>query len=450
MFDLIIRDALALLPHPKDPDQIIEEEVDIAIHKGRISQIGPLSAAKAKEEFLAKAQLHALPGLIDSQVHFREPGLTHKEDIHQGSLSALKGGICAFFDMPNTLPPTGDGQALDHKINLAQKNSFCDFAFYLAALPENKNSLHLLENHKACPGVKLFLGNSTGNLALEDEDSLSMVFSNRKRRTAIHSEDEGRLQERRHLAYKEPISAGNHPLWRDPETGLISTKRVLALAEKHKTPIHILHISTKEEIHFLKQHKGPLVSTELTPQHLSLTAPDCYEEYGTLAQMNPPIRDSSHNEVLWKALQTGLVDMLGSDHAPHTLEEKQKPYPKSPSGMPGTQTLLPLMLNHVNQGRLDLKLLVRLLAHNPAKIFKLKDQGQLKVGAKAHITVVDLKSKWKISSDWLASKCGWSPFEGWSVQGRPVCVFLHGEKVMVEGEVLGPPRGLPIEFLDMV
>ena len=447
MFDLIIKNATCLLPHPKNPNEVIEEKTDIGIKDGKIKQIGSLYKAKTDKEFSAKG-LYVLPGLIDTQVHFREPGLEYKEDLYHGSLGALKGGITAFFEMPNTSPPTAQPKNLEEKINRANKTSWCDFAFYLGAVQENKSSLNEIENRQACPGVKIFLGSSTGNLLLEDDDSLNTVFSNRRRITSIHSEDETRLQSRKHLANTKPLHPRNHLLWRDAETCLISTKRVIALARKYKTPVHILHVSTKEEMNFLANHKD-IATIEVTPQHLTLSAPDCYEKHGSLVQMNPPIRDKTHQEALWKALRSGLVDMIGSDHAPHTLEEKQKTYPESPSGMPGTQTLLPLMLNHLNQGRLDLKLLVRLLAHNPVQRFKIKNQGQIKEGYKANLTLVDLKSKKQIESKWLASKCGWSPFEGYKIQGWPVFVFLNGKKVIAEDEVLGSPNGSAIHFHDV-
>ena len=446
MYDLIIKQALCLLPHPQDINQVVEEEVDIGIQSGKIKQIGGLYKAKSKTEFSAKG-LYVLPGLIDTQVHFREPGLEHKEDIYHGSLSAIKGGITAFFEMPNTSPPTAQLEDLEEKIQRAEKKSWCDFAFYLGAVQDNKNKLSDIEYSPACPGVKLFLGNSTGNLALEDEESLHAVFSNRKRITAIHSEDEARLQERKALSHTEPAHARNHPIWRDAEVCFISTKRVVALARKYQAPIHILHVTTKQEMEFLSQNKD-IASVEVTPQHLSLSSPDCYDKYGTFVQMNPPIREKEHQSALWKAVQSGVVDMIGSDHAPHTKEEKSKTYPASPSGMPGVQTLLPLMLNHVNQGRLDLKRLVQLLAHKPAQRFQLKNQGQIREGFKAHFTMIDLKAKRTIESKWLASKCGWSPFENWQVQGWPVFTFLHGKKLMAEDEVLGQPSGQKIEFKD--
>ncbi len=448
MFDLVLKNGVCLLNHPQNPKEIIEEQIDIGIKDGYIKEIGSLSKSSTAES-LDCSNLHVLPGLIDSQVHFREPGLEYKEDIQHGTLSAIKGGITAVFEMPNTNPATMTREALDHKIQIAQKKSHCDFAFYLGAGKGNASQLNEIENRPFCCGVKLFLGNSTGNLAVDNEETLNIILKNRNRMTAIHSEDEQRLVSRKHLSEQKPLRAHNHPVWRDPESALISTKRIVGLARKYNTPLHILHISTKEEMEFLKDHKD-LVSIEVTPQHLTLAAPDCYDRYASYVQMNPPIRDESHQKALWKAVTSGLVDTIGSDHAPHTKEEKEKPYPQSPAGMPGTQTLLPLMLNHLNQKRLDLKTLVKLLAYNPAKRFKIKNQGQIKVGYKAHFTIVDLKAKRKIESKWLASKCAWSPFEGWSVVGWPMVTILYGQPIVREDEVLSKDfLGQGIEFTDI-
>ena len=448
MFDLIIKEGICLLPHPHHTDGIVEQKADIGIKDSLIKQIGSLYQAKAEKIFSAKG-LHVLPGLIDTQVHFREPGLEHKEDLWHGSLSALKGGISAFFEMPNTLPPTAHKADLEDKIHRAEQKSFCDFAFYLAVIPENIDTLDETERQAShCPGAKLFLGNSTGNLALEDESLLNRLFSGRKGITAIHAEDGARLRERRALAFQAPPHARNHPLWRDEQSALLATKKAVALARRHKAPVHILHISTKEEMAFLEKHKD-IASVEVTPQHLTLSAPDCYERLGSLAQMNPPIRDESHRRALWEAVRSGVVDILGSDHAPHTLEEKRQAYPESPSGMPGVQSLLPLMLDHINKGRLDLKTLVRLMAHNPAKRFRIKSQGMIKEGLRANLSLVDLKAKMKIQSSWLAGKSPWSPFEGMELKGRPVFVFLRGWPAMAEGEVNAEPVGRGIEFEDV-
>lgn len=442
--DLILKDGISLLPHPDNPERVVEESVDIAVKDGMILKIGSCQSIKAKK-VLSQKYLHILPGLIDTQVHFREPGMEHKEDMAHGSLAALKGGISAFFEMPNTIPPTTTKKAFDDKIKRAKGRSWCDFAFYMGA---DKNNIPFLKNLKpetGLCGIKVFMGRSTGGLLLNDKELLEQVIAGAKVRVAVHSEDEERLQSRKHLSEQKPPHPKNHPLWRDEQTALISTKKAVAAAEKLKKPIHILHISTEEEMIFLKHHRN-YVSTEVTPQHLSLSAPECYERWGTLVQMNPPIREERHRQALWKALREGVVDMIGSDHAPHTLEEKKKPYPLSPSGFPGTQTLLPLMMDHINKGHLNLKLLVRLLAHNPATIFKLKNQGFIKEGLKAHFTVVDLKAKKRIETHWLESKCGWSPFAEQTVTGWPVVVFLYGQPVMTEDEVKGTPSGQAMEF----
>ena len=440
-FDLILKDGIVLIEHPQDSSLVIEEKVDIGVSKGLIQKIGNIPQSQ-ETEVLQLRGLHVLPGLIDSQVHFREPGMKHKEDIAHGSLSSIKGGVTAFFEMPNTSPPTIRKEDIDLKISRAQKSSWCDYAFYMGANPDNVSDLKNLEAVEGCSGVKVFLGKSTGNLVLEDEDHLNTLLSQGKRRVAFHSEDEQRLTERQHLAKDSPHT---HPVWRDSQTAFISTQRICNLARKHKRPIHILHVTTKEEMEFLKGQKD-IASVEVTPQHLTLEAPQCYDELGTLSQMNPPIRTKSHQEALWKGVQNGTVDVLGSDHAPHTIEEKKQKYPLSPSGMPGTQTLLPLMLDHINKGRLDLKLLVKLLAHNPARLFKIKNQGYIKEGYKAHFTIIDLKRTQTIESSWLASKCQWSPFEGKKVVGWPVATILHGKPVMQEGEVLGKNSGQKIEF----
>lgn len=445
-FDLIIKGGVCLLPHPGNPADLIEEEADIAVRDGLIRQIGGLRGAEAAETIHA-GRLHVLPGLMDTQVHFREPGLTHKEDLAHGTAAALKGGITAVFEMPNTLPPTMAAEDLEEKIRRAKGKSRCDFAFYLGAGRQNAAETHITDSMRGCCGLKIFLGNSTGNLAVDDEETLSLIFSKRRRITALHCEDESRLRERAPLAETPPPHPRNHLLWRDAESAFRATKRAVQLARRHKIQIHVLHVSSKEEMEYLKDHKD-FASVEVTPQHLTLSAPECYERLGAFAQMNPPIRGKAHQEALWKGIREGLVDVIGSDHAPHTREEKQLPYPRSPSGMPGVQTLLPLMLSHVNQGRLSLKALARLLAHNPSRRFQVRSQGQIREGWKAHFTIIDLKAKRKIEASWLASKCGWSPFEGFSARGWPIITCLYGQPLMREDEILGEPAGQPMEFLD--
>ena len=433
-FDILIKGGRALLSHPKNPYLLVEEEVDIGVTDGFITGIG--KKAPAKEVFNAKG-LFVLPGLIDTQVHFREPGMEHKENIESGSRSALLGGITAFLEMPNTTPPTTTTEALDEKVRRAEKSSYCDFAFFAGASPENISELPKVSHHKHCPGIKIFMGSSTGTLLLHEEEKLDRALKTLSKRIAVHSEDEKRLKERKNIVLSEPGKVQLHPVWRDPLTALNSTKQIVGLARKYNKQVHILHITTEEEMYFLSQNKEH-ASVEVTPQHLTLSAPECYDRLGTLAQMNPPIREERHRLALWEGVKSGTVKMLGSDHAPHTLEEKQKPYPQSPAGMPGTQTMLTLMLNHVNQQRLSLKKLTELLAVNPHLFYGIKNQGLLREGFKANITFVDLKKTQKISSKWLASRCGWSPFENKETTGWPAGVILNGQWAMREEEVLTP------------
>ena len=445
-FDLIIKGGKALLSHRENPYYLVEEVVDIGIKAGKIAEIGSLGGATSDSIFKADG-LHVLPGLIDTQVHFREPGGEHKEDINSGSRSALLGGITAFFDMPNTYPPTVTEEALNDKIQRAKGRSYCDFAFFVGAQPENVSHLKKLAGLKHCPGVKIFMGSSTGSLLLSEEEQISYVFQDVSAPIALHSEDEERLRERKSIVLSEPGKVELHPRWRDPECALKSTQKIIRLCQKHKTRVHILHVTTEEEIELLSQNQE-YATVEVTPQHLTLRAPECYEELGTLAQMNPPIREERHQKALWRGVQSGVVTMLGSDHAPHTMEEKQKVYPNSPAGMPGVQTLLPIMLNHVHNQKLGLKKLVELLAINPHRFYNIKNQGLIQQGFKANLTVVDLQKKCKISQKWLAGKCGWSPFENKTVTGWPIAVLLNGKWAMKENEIIGPPQGQGLLFLD--
>lgn len=441
-FDLVIKDGTALLPRPSDPSQLLEEQVDIGIKAGVISEIGSIDSKKAEQVFSAK-NLHILPGLMDLQVHFREPGMEHKENFETGSRSALLGGITGVFEMPNTFPPTTNKEAFEDKRNRAKERFYCDYAFFMGASPENKEQLAELEKQQACCGVKVFMGSSTGDLLLEKESDLDWIVKNGRRRMAAHCEDEARLTERKKWIQEGEVLS--HPIWRDEQTALLATKKLLRLARKYSRPVHILHVTTQDEMELLSHYKD-VASVEVTPQHLTLSSPECYERWGTLTQMNPPIRELKHQEALWKGIYNGTVDVIGSDHAPHTLDEKNKTYPQSPSGLPGVQTLLPLLLHHRSQERLDLKMIVRLLAMNPRRIFKIKDRGIIAKNNLANFTLVDLKKQFTMDKKWLASKAGWSPFEDMKVTGYPFAVILRGKVAMKEGEVLCQPLGQEITF----
>lgn len=441
-FDLVIKDGTAVLPHPANPSDLLEEQVDIGVSRGRIQEIGFIPVKKARRVFSAK-NLYVLPGLMDCQVHFREPGMEQKENFETGSKSALLGGITGVFEMPNTFPPTTTESALDDKRKRAVQRFYCDYAFFAGASPENKHNLHLLENHKGCCGVKVFMGSSTGRLLLDKTEDLEVIIKNGKRRMAVHCEDEERLKARQKLIQQGDVST--HAVWRDEKTAFTATQTLVELAHKYQRPVHVLHVTTQEEIEFLAQHKQT-ASVEVTPQHLTLSAPDCYRQLGSLVQMNPPIRSKRHLAALWKGVHNGAVDIIGSDHAPHTIEEKNKTYPESPSGMPGVQTLLPLLLHHRSQERLNLKMIVKLLALNPHLLFKIKDRGKIQKNFLAGFSIVDIHKEQTITKEWLAYKCGWSPFENMKVRGWPVSTILHGKVCMQEGEVLTPPEGREIEF----
>ena len=416
-------------------------EADIAVAGGRIIGIGDMSGFTAKE-VLDCRNLHILPGVIDSQVHFREPGLTHKEDLETGSRAAVAGGVTSVFEMPNTKPVTISAATLADKISRAHHRMFCDFAFYVGGTRENVNEITALENLPASAGIKVFAGSSTGDLLVEDEAGLEAIISRLTRRAAFHSEDEARLRAR--VSYQRAGDAASHPIWRDEEAAVISTKRLIKLAQKHDKRIHILHISTAEELPLLAAARD-VATVEVTPHHLTLSADD-YAHLGTKLQMNPPVRDKHHREALWAAIANGLVDVLGSDHAPHTLEEKAKPYPQSPAGMTGVQTLVPVMLNHVNEGRLSLQRFVDLTAHGPQRVFNLRNKGRIALGYDADFTIVDLKRRETITDKWVESRCGWTPYDGKKVQGWPVGTFVRGHRAMWQNELAPKAFGEAVRF----
>jgi dihydroorotase len=443
--DLLIKNAQTFVPDPSKPNGLRSELIHIGCKSGKISELSSTEIQTPATEVIDAKGLTVLPGMIDSQVHFREPGLTHKEDLESGTRAAALGGITAIFEMPNTKPPTVSVEYLKEKLKLASGKCHVDFAFYGGAAHSNIAHLAELESQPGCPGIKLFLGSSTGSLLVEDDTSLEQILRGTKKRLTIHSEDEYLLRERKHIA-EASGDVRMHPVWRNEEVCLNATRRVLNLARKLSHPVHILHVTTAQEMELLAQNKD-LATVEVLPQHLTLFAPDCYEKFGTFAQQNPPIREKYHQDALWKAIGDRVVDVIGSDHAPHTKDEKSKPYPLSPSGMPSVQTLLPLMLTHVAEGRLGLDRLVELMTLGVIKVFGLKNKGKVQVGYDADFTLVDLKKRQVIDSKWLASKCGWSPFEGFTAKGWPIMTIVRGQVVMAEDELRLPGRGQACQFV---
>jgi dihydroorotase len=414
---------------------------DIGVKDGKIASIGSIGDGLAGETIDARG-LHILPGVIDTQVHFREPGMEHKEDLETGSRSAVLGGVTAVFEMPNTKPPTTSADALAAKVAAASGRMYCDFAFFVGAARDNLDELGTLELLPGAAGIKVFMGSSTGDLLVDDEENLARILAKIRRRAAFHSEDEARLRER--IPHQREGNPSSHSEWRDAEAAFASTERLLRLARQAGKRVHVLHVSTGEEMALLALHKD-IASVEVTPQHLTLVAPEAYAALGTKAQMNPPLRDRHHQERLWWGVAQGIVDILGSDHAPHTLEEKSKSYPGTPSGMPGVQTLVPLMLDHVNAGRLTLARFVDLTSAGPQRLFGIAGKGRIAVGYDADLTIVDLKAERVIEDKWIGSKCGWTPFAGRKVKGWPVGTLVRGRLAMWQG-VLGQAQGQPVRF----
>ena len=434
-FDLILKNGKCFID-----GQL--KNIDIGISEGIIKSINNIEETP-DQKILDVNNLLVLPGIIDTQVHFREPGSTDVEDLESGSKAAVLGGVTSVFEMPNTNPPTSNQTEFNKKLSLAKNRMFSNYAFYFGATPQNIDDLKELNNLEGCCGVKLFAGSSTGTLLVDKEKDIEKVFENTSKIVSVHSEDEEILNLRKKLREKGNVLT--HSVWRNEESAISSTRKIVKIAKRLNKNAHILHVSTKEEVDFLSQNKGN-ITFEITPQHLTLTSPECYEKLGTFAQMNPPIRDKSHYDRLWYAVRNNYNDTIGSDHAPHLKQNKKKEYPDSPSGMPGVQTLMPVMLNHVNSGKLSLEQLMNSVCENPVKIFEIQDKGFIKEGFDADFTIVDLNKVIEIKNEKIESKCGWSPFDGYKFKGTPVATIINGEIKMKNGKLLGYPSGKPILF----
>lgn len=433
-FDLILKNGIVHTPGGP-------ASVAVGVRNGKIAAID--EGLGDAGEVVDCTGLDILPGVIDSQVHFREPGLEHKEDLESGSRAAVMGGVTAVFEMPNTSPNTDSAERLAHKLNRAHHRMWCDHAFYVGATAANAAELAELERLPGAAGVKIFMGASTGDLLVAEDEVLAAVLASGTRRVAVHAEDEARMNARKNLRVEG--DASSHPVWRDDESAILATRRILRLARASKRRIHILHITTPAELELIAQHKD-IATCEVTPQHLTLAAEDAYPRLGSYAQMNPPIRSASHRDGLWHWLNQGVPDVIGSDHAPHTREEKAKAYPASPSGMPGVQTLLPLLLDHVAAGRTTLQRVIELTSAGPQRVFGLVTKGRIALGYDADFTVVDLKKRWAITEDWLQSRCGWSPFTGMELTGKPVGTFVRGHRAMWEDQLANAAVGEPVRF----
>lgn len=440
-YDLIIKNGDCVVTDSQGHLHI--ERTNIGIQNGKILAIGLAATAQAKKTIDA-THLTVLPGVIDSQVHFRDPGLTHKEDLYTGTLSAICGGVTSIFEMPNTQPNTSTLFRLQEKLNLAQSKAKSHYAFFIGATNENSEKLEELAQTPGCCGVKIFMGSSTGDLLVSEDTYLEKIFKNVRRPISVHCEDESILLAQKDIAVKGGLPRFHHK-WRNVRSALTATQRIVRIAQKYNRGVHVLHISSLDEMEFLKKNKHT-TTVECLPQYLTLSAHECYERLGTYAQMNPPIREQWHQDVLWKSIADGTVDVIGSDHAPHTRAEKDRRYPQSPSGLTGVQTLLPIMLNHVHQQKLSLTRLVEMVSRNPATIFKAFTKGAIAIGKDADFSIVDLKVQKQISNSWIKSKCGWTPYDGMTVTGWPKMTVLKGKIAMQEDTIFSHVLGERIDF----
>jgi len=417
------------------------QKTDVSVINGVINAIG--SEIPDIGEIIDAEGLFLIPGIIDPQVHFREPGADHKEDLHSGSCAAAAGGVTSFLDMPNNNPPVTTIKRISEKKQLAAEKSVVNYGFFIGATPDNLEELNAVEN--VC-GIKIFMGASTGDLLVDDPEILEKIFANGNKLIAVHAEDESILQENR-ILMKGIDDVRIHSSIRDESAALSATKLAARLSLKYKRRLHILHLTTEEECDFLRTlTRGHHISTEVCPQHLVLTTPECYEHLGTKAQMNPPIRSKRHTIALWQALKDGIINCIATDHAPHTLAEKEQPYGKAPSGMPGVETSLALMLDRVNKDFCTLMEVVYWMSESPAKLYKMRGKGRIEVGHDADMVLIDMSLKKKVKNGELHTRVNWSPFDGMVLQGWPVRTIVNGQSVFLNGEINKSVRGKEICF----
>jgi len=414
-------------------------DADLLVRDGRIERIDSSITVNADSTIDAQGHL-VMPGVIDPQVHFREPGNEHKEDLGSGSRAAVRGGVTSFLEMPNTKPPTTDQAAMDRKLKLASEKSVANYGFFIGATPDNLEALNTV--HPAC-GIKIFMGSSTGSLLVNDKKDLDRIFGNGRRLIAVHAEDELRIEERKQQ-FAGRTDYAVHSEIRDNRCAVLATELALELSIKYQRRLHILHLSTADEVEILRKHKPDWVTAEVIPNHLFLNVAD-YEKLGSLVQMNPPIRTPHDNDVLWAGLKDGTIDFIATDHAPHTLEEKNQPYPKSPAGMPGVETSLPLMLTRMQAGECTLAEIQKWMCYGPAEAYRIPNKGKLLEGWDADITIVDLDQTRPVRNEEVFSKVGWSPYVGRELYW-PTHTIVNGELVFENGEICEGVLGKPLTY----
>ncbi|MBD2692474.1 dihydroorotase [Anabaena catenula] len=432
---LLIRQARLILPNG-------ESMIGDVLTQGRqIVEVASKIAPTIPTQEIDAQGLTLLPGVIDPQVHFREPGLEYKEDLFTASCACAKGGVTSFLEMPNTRPLTITQQALDDKLERASNKCLVNYGFFIGATAENLPDLLLA---KPTPGIKIFMGSMHGDLLLDEEEALEAIFAQGKRLIAVHAEDQQRIKQRRQ-EFAGIDNPAVHSQIQDNQAALLATQLALKLSKKYQRRLHILHMSTAEEAELLRQDKPSWVTAEVTPQHLLLNT-SAYEKIGTFAQMNPPLRSLHDNEILWQALKDGVIDFIATDHAPHTLEEKAQTYPNTPSGMPGVETSLPLMLTEAMAGRCTVAQVTNWMSKAVAVAYGIPNKGEITPGYDADLVLVDLNTYRPVKREELLSKCGWSPFEGWNLTGWPVTTIVGGEIVYDKGQVNTQIRGQALTF----
>lgn len=436
MYSLLIRNARIARP-----DGTVFEG-DLACAAGRIQRIDSRIDGAARETLDAQGRL-LLPGVIDPQVHFRDPGAEHKEDLGSGSRAAVKGGVTSFLEMPNTSPPTTTQAALDEKLARARQKSVANYGFFIGATPDN---LDVLNTAGPVCGIKIFMGSSTGSLLVNRREDLERIFANGTRLIAVHAEDEARINARK-AQFQDRTDAAVHSEIRDNECARLATELALELSRRHQRRLHILHLSTKEEVALLRQNKPAWVTAEAIPNHLFLNVQD-YARLGTRVQMNPPIRSREDNEGLWAGLREGLIDIIATDHAPHTLEEKGRAYPHSPAGMPGVETSLPLMLTQMVAGRCSLAEIQKWMCYGPAQAYRIPNKGKILEGWDADLTLVDIERVKPARDADMFTRVGWTPYDGRALTGWPLYTVVGGEVVYDQGRIREGVLGKPLQFLD--